>query len=336
MEKEFTLEDFDYALPNELIAQEHAVPRDTSRLFVVRQDSLEHRRFYDIIDYISPGDVLVINNTRVIPARIFGKKESGGKVEVLLVRKLADGAWECLLSGRNIKPGSKIIFDKFTAEVSERKEGKCSLYFSTAIEEVMNSGIMPLPPYIKKKLEDPEMYQTVYSKKKGAIASPTAGLHFTPELMQKIRDKGAKFAEITLHVSLGTFKPVRDIAHHKMDAEFYEVSGEAAEGINRAVKSGHHIFGVGTTVVKTLETVSRDGIVYPGSGPSDIFIKPGYEFKSPVYAMITNFHIPKSTLLMMISAFAGYERVMSAYKAAVDEKYRFYSFGDSMLLYKKE
>ncbi|PIU30529.1 tRNA preQ1(34) S-adenosylmethionine ribosyltransferase-isomerase QueA [Candidatus Woesearchaeota archaeon CG07_land_8_20_14_0_80_44_23] len=335
MEREFTLEDFDYGLPKELIAQEHAIPRDQSRLLVVKGDSFEHKHFYDIIDYISPGDVVVINNTQVIPARLAGRKETGGRAEVLLVRKLAGGNWECLVSGRNIKVGSKIIFDKFTAEVEEKNKGKCSLKFSAPIEEVLNSGIMPLPHYIKKKLEDPEMYQTVYSKKKGAIAAPTAGLHFTPELMQKIRDKGAKFVEITLHVSLGTFKPVHDIANHRMDAELYEVSADAADEINNAVKDGHRVFAVGTTVVKTLETVSKNGIVYPKSGPSDIFIKPGYKFKSPVSAMITNFHTPNSTLIMMIAAFGGYERIMAAYKDAIEEKYRFFSFGDSMLLYKR-
>ena len=335
--KEFTLEDFDYNLPKELIAQEHAVPRDNSRMMVVK-DRIYHKRFYDLPEFLDKGDTLVINNTKVLPARFFGQKTTGGKVEILLIRKLEGNTWECLVKGKKVRESSELVFESFKGKVlSLEEEGKRIIEFNKDIAKVLNKGIIPLPPYIKKKLDDPSMYQTVYSKKEGAIAAPTAGLHFTRELIEKLKKKGINFAEITLHVSLGTFRPVHDIKTHKMDEEYYEVSKEAAELINKTKNKGGRLFAVGTTSVRTLETVSSEnGEIIPGSGFSNIFIKPGYKFKSGISGIITNFHIPKSTLLMMITAFGGYDRVMNAYKVAIEKKYRFYSFGDSMFLFKDE
>ncbi len=335
--KEFTLEDFDYKLPKELIAQEHAVPRDHSRMMVVK-DKIYHKHFYDLLEFLERGDTLVLNNTKVLPARFFGQKITGGKVEILLIRKLKDNKWECLVKGKKVRESSELVFDNFKGKVLyAEEEGKKIIEFDKDIAKVLNKGIIPLPPYIKKKLDDPSMYQTVYSKKEGAIAAPTAGLHFTKELIDKLKSVGVNFAEITLHVSLGTFRPVHDLKTHKMDEEYYEVSKESAEIINKTNAEGRRLFAVGTTSVRTLETVSSEnGEIIPGSGFSNIFIKPGYKFKSGISGIITNFHIPKSTLLMMITAFGGYERVMNAYKVAIEKKYRFYSFGDSMFLFKDE
>ncbi len=335
MNREFTLEDFNYELPKELIAQEHAIPRDHSRMMVVK-DKIYHKHFYNLPEFLERGDTLVVNNTKVIPARFFGHKETGGKVEILLIRKLKDTQWECLIKGKKIKQNSTLNFNGFKGRIVDiEEEGKKIIEFDKRVEEIMKKGNVPLPPYIKKKLEDPNMYQTVYSKKEGAIAAPTAGLHFTKELINKLKDKGVNFAEITLHVSLGTFRPVHDIKTHKMDEEYYEVSEESAKLINKTLSSGGRVFAVGTTSVRTLETVSKEGVVNSGSGFSNIFIKPGYKFQSGISGIITNFHIPKSTLLMMITAFGGYERVMNAYKVAIKERYRFYSFGDSMFLFKE-
>ncbi len=335
MNREFTLEDFNYELPKELIAQEHAIPRDHSRMMVVK-DKIYHKHFYNLPEFLERGDTLVVNNTKVIPARFFGHKETGGKVEILLIRKLKDTQWECLIKGKKIKQNSTLNFNGFKGRIVDiEEEGKKIIEFDKRVEEIMKKGNVPLPPYIKKKLEDPNMYQTVYSKKEGAIAAPTAGLHFTKELINKLKDKGVNFAEITLHVSLGTFRPVHDIKTHKMDEEYYEVSEESAKLINKTLSSGRRVFAVGTTSVRTLETVSKEGVVNSGSGFSNIFIKPGYKFQSGISGIITNFHIPKSTLLMMITAFGGYERVMNAYKVAIKERYRFYSFGDSMFLFKE-
>ena len=334
--REFTLEDFDYYLPKELIAQEHVVPRHNSRLLVVK-DKLYHKHFYDLPEFLNKGDVIVVNNTRVIPARFFGRKETGGKVELLLIRRVDDDSWEAMIRGKNIREGTELLFDGFKVKVVNKENGKFIIKLDNEMdeEELLSKGRMPLPPYIKKKLEDQEMYQTIYSKKKGAIAAPTAGLHFTQELIDKIKKKGIDFVEITLHVSLGTFKPVHDLKNHKMDPEYYEVSEESALRINKAFNSGKQVFAVGTTVVKTLETVAdENGLVRAGVGLSDLFIKPGYEFKTKLTGMITNFHLPKSTLIMMVTAFGGYERVMNAYKEAIRLKYRFYSFGDAMLLFK--
>ncbi len=335
MNREFTLEDFNYELPKELIAQEHAIPRDHSRMMVVK-DKIYHKHFYNLPEFLERGDTLVVNNTKVIPARFFGHKETGGKVEILLIRKLKDTQWECLIKGKKIKQNSTLNFNGFKGRIVDiEEEGKKIIEFDKRVEEIMKKGNVPLPPYIKKKLEDPNMYQTVYSKKEGAIAAPTAGLHFTKELINNLKDKGVNFAEITLHVSLGTFRPVHDIKTHKMDEEYYEVSEESAKLINKTLSSGGRVFAVGTTSVRTLETVSKEGVVNSGSGFSNIFIKPGYKFQSGISGIITNFHIPKSTLLMMITAFGGYERVMNAYKVAIKERYRFYSFGDSMFLFKE-
>ena len=335
MNREFTLEDFNYELPKELIAQEHAIPRDHSRMMVVK-DKIYHKHFYNLPEFLERGDTLVVNNTKVIPARFFGHKETGGKVEILLIRKLKDTQWECLIKGKKIKQNSTLNFNGFKGRIVDiEEEGKKIIEFDRRVEEIMKKGNVPLPPYIKKKLEDPNMYQTVYSKKEGAIAAPTAGLHFTKELINNLKDKGVNFAEITLHVSLGTFRPVHDIKTHKMDEEYYEVSEESAKLINKTLSSGRRVFAVGTTSVRTLETVSKEGVVNSGSGFSNIFIKPGYKFQSGISGIITNFHIPKSTLLMMITAFGGYERVMNAYKVAIKERYRFYSFGDSMFLFKE-
>ncbi len=335
MNREFTLEDFNYELPKELIAQEHAIPRDHSRMMVVK-DKIYHKHFYNLPEFLERGDTLVVNNTKVIPARFFGHKETGGKVEILLIRKLKDTQWECLIKGKKIKQNSTLNFNGFKGRIVDiEEEGKKIIEFDKRVEEIMKKGNVPLPPYIKKKLEDPNMYQTVYSKKEGAIAAPTAGLHFTKELINNLKDKGVNFAEITLHVSLGTFRPVHDIKTHKMDEEYYEVSEESAKLINKTLSSGRRVFAVGTTSVRTLETVSKEGVVNSGSGFSNIFIKPGYKFQSGISGIITNFHIPKSTLLMMITAFGGYERVMNAYKVAIKERYRFYSFGDSMFLFKE-
>ena len=334
--REFTLKDFDYNLPKELIAQEHAIPRDHSRLMVIK-DRIYHKHFYDLPEFLNKGDILIINNTKVIPARFYGTKTTGGKVELLLVRRLNNNLWECLINGKKIKSGMKLLFKDFECEVvDEKEEGKKIVRFNRDIKELLNEGTIPLPPYIKKKLEDPNMYQTVYSKKAGAIAAPTAGLHFTNELIEKLKKKGIKFVEITLHVSLGTFRPVHNLKTHKMDEEYYEVTEEAANEINDALSKGNSVFAVGTTSVRTLETVSFNGKVNAGSGFSNIFIKPGYEFKSGISGIITNFHIPKSTLLMMITAFGGYKRIMNAYKIAREKKYRFYSFGDSMFIVKQD
>ncbi|MEM2121543.1 MAG: tRNA preQ1(34) S-adenosylmethionine ribosyltransferase-isomerase QueA [Candidatus Woesearchaeota archaeon] len=335
MERKFKLEDFDYEVPKELIAQKHVMPRDRARMMVVK-DKIYHKHFYELPEYLEKGDVIVINNTRVIPAKIFGRKETGGKVELLLIKKISSQEYECLISGKNIKENSNLIFDNFKAKILSKENGKFIVKFEKDINDfIYKRGEMPLPHYIKEKLENKEEYQTVYSKKIGAIAAPTAGLHFTKKLINELKSKGVIFAEITLHVSLGTFRPVHNIETHKMDEEYYEVSEEAAEIINKAFENEKNIFAVGTTSVKTLETVAdQNGLIQPKTGFSDLFIKPGYNFKTKIKAMITNFHIPKSTLIMMVCAFGGYERVMNAYREAIKEKYKFYSFGDSMLLFR--
>ncbi|MGB9748783.1 MAG: tRNA preQ1(34) S-adenosylmethionine ribosyltransferase-isomerase QueA [Candidatus Woesearchaeota archaeon] len=337
MKKNFCLEDFNYEVPKELIAQKPIIPRDHARMMVVK-DKIYHKHFYQLPEYLEKGDVIVVNNTRVIPAKFFGKKETGGKVEVLLIKNLGENVWECLVKGRRIKENTSLFFDGLKAKVESRKEGKFILNFNKKIRnEIFNKGEIPLPNYIKEKLEDKEMYQTVYSKRLGAIAAPTAGLHFTKELIEKLNSKGVRFVEITLHVSLGTFKPVKNIETHKMDEEYYEISEESASMINEAFENKNSVFAVGTTVVKTLETVSdSNGLIIPKTGLSDLFIKPDYKFKTKLSAMITNFHIPKSTLIMMVCAFGGYERVMNAYKEAIREKYKFFSFGDSMLLFREQ
>ena len=336
--------DFYYDLPEELIAQDPLEDRTASRLLVLNRETgaIEHKIFSDVIDYLNKGDCLVINNTRVIPARLIGEKEgTGGKVEVLLLKRRANDVWETLVKpGKKLKPGAKITFGdgRLRAEVLEVvEEGNRLVKFcyEGIFEEILDSlGEMPLPPYITHKLEDKEMYQTVYAKFDGSAAAPTAGLHFTKELLNKIEEKGIKIASITLHVGLGTFRPVKvdDVNNHHMHTEWYEVNAEAAEIINETKRNGGRVICVGTTSCRTIESVAdENGYMKAKTGETDIFIYPGYKFKI-MDGLITNFHLPESTLVMLVSAFAGKENVLSAYETAVKEKYRFFSFGDAMIL----
>lgn len=339
-----TTKDFYYDLPQELIAQTPLDDRTASKLLVLGRENGEitHRVFRDITDYLQEGDCLVMNNTRVIPARLYGVKEgSGGKIEFLLLKRLELDCWEVILKpGKKAKPGSRFVFGDglLRAEVLEVVEdGKRVVRFEYdgVWEEILDKlGEMPLPPYIKEKLEDKERYQTVYSKIEGSAAAPTAGLHFTQELLEKIRAKGVKIAYLTLHVGLGTFRPVsvENVEEHIMHTEHYEVSAEAAEIINQTRKNGGRIIAVGTTSVRTLETVAaEDGSVKAELGDTNIFIYPGYRFKA-VDGIITNFHLPESTLLMLVSAFAGKDHIFAAYREAVAQRYRFFSFGDAMFI----
>ncbi len=338
------LSDFDYDLPPELIAQDPAPCRDESRLMVLFRDDgrTEHRLFRDIVEYLSPPDVLVLNDTRVIPGRLTGRKAEGGaEVEVLLLRPLDERRWEALVRpGRRVRPGTRLVFGDGLAEglvedVTETGGRVVSFTSALPFEEVLSRlGKMPLPPYIKKYPEDPERYQTVYARQEGSAAAPTAGLHFTTELLGRIEARGVQLVRVLLHVGLGTFRPVRvqDITRHHMHAEYYEVTEEAARAINAARARGGRLVAVGTTTTRCLETVAgEDGQVRPGTGWTDIFIYPGYRFKA-VDALVTNFHLPKSTLLMMVSAFAGRETILNAYRTAVEMRYRFFSFGDAMLI----
>ena len=337
--------DFDYFLPQELIAQTPAEPRDHSRLLVYHRSdgSLEHRHFYDIIDYLRPGDALVINETRVIPARLLGVKEDTGvPVEVLLLRRHNATDWEALVRpGRRLKPGTVCSFGDglLRCEILGNVEetGGRTVRFSCdgIFEEVLDQlGEMPLPPYIHEKLQDPGRYQTVYARQEGSAAAPTAGLHFTPELLDRIRQKGIRVVPVLLHVGLGTFRPVKveDAEHHVMHSEYYEVTPEAAEALNAVRAAGGRIVCVGTTSVRTLETVAdADGRIHPGSGETAIFIYPGVPIRA-VDALITNFHLPQSTLLMLVSALMGREEALRVYEEAVKERYRFFSFGDAMFI----
>lgn len=336
--------DFYYDLPEELIAQDPLEDRTASRLLVLDRQTgaVEHKIFSDVIDYLNKRDCLVINNTRVIPARLIGEKEgTGGKVEVLLLKRRANDVWETLVKpGKKLKPGAKITFGdgRLRAEVLEVvEEGNrlVKFHYEGIFEEILDSlGEMPLPPYITHKLEDKEMYQTVYAKFDGSAAAPTAGLHFTKELLNKIEEKGIKISSITLHVGLGTFRPVKvdDVNNHHMHTEWYEVNAEAAEIINETKRNGGRVICVGTTSCRTIESVADDnGYMKAKTGETDIFIYPGYKFKV-MDGLITNFHLPESTLVMLVSAFAGKENVLSAYETAVKEKYRFFSFGDAMIL----
>lgn len=338
------LHEFYYDLPEELIAQEPLKNRDESRLMVLNKATgeIKHDIFKNILNYLRPNDVLVLNDTKVIPARLYGVREdTGGKIEFVLLKRLGIDEWEILVKpGRRAKIGSKFIFGNGELKaliLSDTDAGGRIVRFSYegVFEEVLDKlGEMPVPPYIKKKLKDKNMYQTVYAKHEGSAAAPTAGLHFTNELLDKIREFGVKTVFITLHVGLGTFRPVKEevIENHKMHSEFYIVNEDAADAINAARKAGGRIISVGTTSTRTLETVADDdGIIHAGSGWTDIFIYPGYKYKA-IDGIITNFHLPESTLIMMISAFAGKENVMNAYKTAIDNKYRFYSFGDAMLI----
>ena len=336
--------DFDYVLPEELIAQTPMEPRDASRLLVYHRGSgeIEHRIFRDIIEYLRPEDVLVINHTRVIPARLYGVKEgTGGAIEFLLLKRLDRDRWEVILKpGRKAKPGAVFVFGegKLKAEIESVAEdgGRVVRFiYDGVFEEILDElGQMPLPPYIHEKLEDRTRYQTVYAKFDGSAAAPTAGLHFTPELLERIREKGVDIVPVLLHVGLGTFRPVKEenLENHHMHSEYYEVSEEAAQRINAARARGGRIVCVGTTSVRTLETVAtEDGIVHAGSGYTQIFITPGVKIKA-VDALITNFHLPQSTLLMLISALMGREEALRTYEMAVKERYRFFSFGDAMFI----
>ena len=339
-----TTKDFYYDLPPELIAQTPLADRTASKLLVMNRESgaITHKIFRDITDYLRPGDCLVMNNTRVIPARLYGSKEgTGGKIEFLLLKRLELDTWEVILKpGKKAKVGSRFEFGGglLKAEVLEIiEDGKRIVRFEyEGVWEALldKLGEMPLPPYIKEKLEDRERYQTVYSKIDGSAAAPTAGLHFTEELLEKIRAMGVHTAYLTLHVGLGTFRPVsvENVEEHIMHTEHYEVTAEAAETINQTRQNGGRIIAVGTTSVRTLETVAaQDGTLKPAVGETNIFIYPGYTFKA-VDGLITNFHLPESTLLMLVSAFAGKEHIFHAYEEAVKENYRFFSFGDAMFL----
>lgn len=339
----FKTSDFYYDLPEELIAQTPLQQRDSSRLMVLDRQTGEvaHKHFYDILDYLQPGDCLVMNDSRVLPARLLGHRPTGGAVEVLLLRDLGDKCWECLCKpGRKMQPGSEVIFGdgELTATVREvREDGNRVVEFhyeGIFLEVLERLGKMPLPPYIKEELQDQERYQTVYSREVGSAAAPTAGLHFTQELLEKIRQKGVKEAFVTLHVGLGTFRPVKaeQITNHHMHAELCMISQETADILNETRRSGGRILCVGTTSCRTLESlVQEDGSFAASSKWTEIFIYPGYTFKA-MDGLITNFHLPESTLVMLVSAFAGREHVLAAYEEAVREKYRFFSFGDAMFI----
>ena len=335
--------DFYFDLPDELIAQVPIKERDKSRLLVLNKEdgSIEHKVFKDIIDYLHKGDCLVLNDTRVIPARLFGVKDTGANVEFLLLKRIDKDKWQTLVKpGKRAKIGSKFTFGNGEligeiVDLSEEGTRIIEFKYKGIFEEVLDKlGNMPLPPYITERLDDKERYQTVYSKNKGSAAAPTAGLHFTEELLKKIKKKGIEIVYITLHVGLGTFRPVKadDIQDHIMHSEFYSVSEDSAYKINQAKKQGGRIISVGTTATRTLESVaSEDGLVKAGNGWTDIFIYPGYNFKL-IDSLITNFHLPESTLVMLVSALAGRENVLNAYNMAVNERYRFFSFGDAMLI----
>lgn len=338
------VKDYDYDLPEELIAQDPLEDRSSSRLMVLDRQTgdVEHRHFTDILEYLHPGDCLVINNTKVIPARLFGVKEdTQAKIEVLLLKRKENDIWETLVKpGKKAKPGTKLVFGDglLTAEVVDVvEEGNrlIQFHYDGIFEEILDQlGQMPLPPYITHQLKDKNRYQTVYAKYDGSAAAPTAGLHFTKELLQKVKDMGVDIAEVTLHVGLGTFRPVKveNVLDHHMHSEFYMVSQEAADKINRAKGSGHRVIAVGTTSTRTLEAAAdENGRLHETSGWTEIFIYPGYQFKV-IDALITNFHLPQSTLVMLVSTLAGREHVLHAYETAVKEKYRFFSFGDAMLI----
>ena len=333
---------FDYHLPESSIAQTPVEPRDSSRLLVLHRDTgvIEHKIFRDIIDYLKPEDLLVLNRTRVIPARIFAKKETGGRVELLLLRRHDELTWEALVGGKGLRIGKKVqIEDGPQAEIIEILEGSERLIkFSEPIEPYFSRvGNVPLPPYIHEKLNDPERYQTVYSRDVGSAAAPTAGLHFTSQLLDKLKEKGVKIAYVTLHVGLDTFAPVTEEnpEEHKIHTEWCELPQETADLVNQTKQNGGRVIAVGTTSVRTLESATRNtqqaSSITAFSGPTSIFILPGYQFKV-VDAMITNFHLPKSTLIMLVSAFAGREKILQTYETAIKEGYRFYSFGDAMLI----
>ena len=335
--------DFSFDLPEELIAQTPTEKRDASRLLCLdkKTGAIEHRHFYDLPDLLREGDCLVLNNSRVLPARLIGMRPSGGAIELVLLRDLGENRWECLSRpGRKTRPGQKIIFGEgeLQAVVEETVSGGNRIvrfsYEGIFLEVLERLGKMPLPPYIRQELKDPERYQTVYSKELGSAAAPTAGLHFTQDLLETIRKKGILTEFVTLHVGLGTFRPVKEeeIEDHEMHSEFCMIPPETADAVNRTRKNGGRIIAVGTTSCRTLESFSReDGTLEAASGWTDIFIYPGYRFKC-IDALITNFHLPESTLIMLVSALAGRENILNAYHIAVAERYRFFSFGDAMFI----
>lgn len=337
------LTDFSYELPKELIAQHPAEPRDHARLMLYdkKTGAVEHKHFYDLADELQAGDVLVFNDSKVIPARLYGKRvPTGGKVEVLLLTPVGEDRWEVLVKpGKKALPGTTIEFPGgLQAEVLDRTDfGGRVVHFNYdgVFDDIIDQiGEMPLPPYIHEKMEDPDEYQTVYARERGSAAAPTAGLHFTDELLQKIRDKGVEEVFVTLHVGLGTFRPVEEenIEDHQMHSEFYSITPEAADAINRAKAEGRRIIAVGTTSIRTLESAGTTGTLKAGSGWTNIFIYPGFTFHI-VDALVTNFHLPESTLLMLISALSTREQILHAYDIAVREKYRFFSFGDAMFIH---
>ena len=335
--------DFWYDLPEELIAQTPLERRDGSRLMVLNRETgeIQHKHFYDIVDYLNPGDCLVMNDSRVLPARLMGHRPTGGVVEVLLLRDLGNKCWECLCKpGRKMQVGNEVIFGdgELTAVVREvREDGNRVVEFryeGIFLEVLERLGKMPLPPYIKEELQDQERYQTVYSKVNGSAAAPTAGLHFTPELLEKVQAMGVKVGYVTLHVGLGTFRPVKEdeITDHTMHSEYCVIPQETADLINETKKNGGRVICVGTTSCRTIESqAAEDGTMRASAGWTDIFIYPGYKFKV-LDALVTNFHLPESTLIMLVSALAGREHVLAAYRQAVEERYRFFSFGDAMFI----
>ena len=341
--------DFNFELPKELIAQHPVEKRDESRLMVLNKDKIEHRVFKDIIEYLNPGDCLVLNNTKVIPARLYGNKikdgEKGAVVEVLLLKQLENNIWETLVKpGRKLQIGNEITFGNDLlkgkiVEVLDDGKRKIKFEYEGIFNEILDKiGTMPLPPYIKEKLKEKDRYQTIYAKYEGSSAAPTAGLHFTKELLEKIENKGVKIANVTLHVGLGTFRPVKveNVEEHHMHTEHFYIKQEDAEKINNSKKDGKRIIAVGTTSCRVLESIAdNDGMVKAQEGDTGIFIYPGYKFKC-IDNLITNFHLPESTLIMLVSALAGKENIMKAYNEAVKEKYRFFSFGDSMYINIKE
>ncbi len=334
--------DFDYFLPEELIAQTPVYPRDSSRLLVYDRssDRVEHKRFFDIKNYLKAGDVLVRNNTKVLPARMFGYTEHGGKVEILLLKRYTIDEWEVLVKpGKKAKPNATLIISnelkvEVLSNVEESGGRRVKFIYDGVFEDIISRlGEMPLPPYITEKLKDKDRYQTVYADKIGSSAAPTAGLHFTPELLRELEEMGVIIVDVLLHVGLGTFRPVKveDVKTHHMHSEYYEVSKRASEIINEAKREGRRVIAVGTTSVRTLESVAdENGFLCESKGDTDIFIYPGYRFKC-VDGLITNFHLPKSTLLMLVSAFSSKEKALELYNLAVEEKYRFFSFGDACL-----
>ena len=336
--------DFYYDLPQELIAQDPLEDRSSSRLMhlSLKDGSIEHRHFTDVLDYLEEGDCLVINDTKVIPARLYGhKEETGALIEILLLKRRENDIWECLVKpGKKARPGAKITFGNGILkgeiiDIVDEGNRLIQFHYEGIFEEILDQlGEMPLPPYITHKLKDKNRYQTVYAKNEGSAAAPTAGLHFTKELLEKVKEKGVNIAHVTLHVGLGTFRPVKvdDVESHHMHSEFYIVEEDQAKLINDTKKAGKRVVAVGTTSCRTLESATgEDAILKAGSGWTEIFIYPGYHFKM-IDALITNFHLPESTLVMLVSALAGKENIMHAYETAVQEKYRFFSFGDAMLI----